>query len=117
MITVPHTFVATVEAIAATGARPVLVDIDPDTRCMDPERLAAAMTPKTAAVVPVHLYGRPAPMGEITAAAGSVPIVEDAAQAHGAELDGTRRRRLRGGRPLQLLPDEEPRRPRRRRRS
>ena len=90
VITVPHTFVATVEAIAATGARPVLVDIDPDTRCMDPERLAAAMTPETAAVVPVHLYGRPAPMGEIAAAAGSVPIVEDAAQAHGAELDGTR---------------------------
>jgi dTDP-4-amino-4,6-dideoxygalactose transaminase len=90
VITVPHTFVATVEAIAATGARPVLVDIDPLTRCMDPDRLAAAITPRTAAVVPVHLYGRPAPMPDILEAAGAVPVVEDAAQAHGAELDGRR---------------------------
>jgi dTDP-4-amino-4,6-dideoxygalactose transaminase len=90
VITVPHTFVATVEAIAATGARPVLVDIDPLTRCMDPGRLAAAITPRTAAIVPVHLYGRLAPMAEILEAAGQVPVVEDAAQAHGAEQDGRR---------------------------
>ena len=50
-VTVPSTFIATVEAIAATGARPVLVDIDPATRCMDPERVAAAVTAETAAVV------------------------------------------------------------------
>jgi dTDP-4-amino-4,6-dideoxygalactose transaminase len=90
VITVPHTFVATVEAIAATGAEPVFVDIDPRTRCMDPGRLAEAITPRTAAILPVHLYGRPAPLDEIHAAAGEIPVLEDAAQAHGAEL-GRRR--------------------------
>ena len=90
VITVPHTFVATVEAIAATGAKPVLVDIDPATRCMDPSQLSAAIGARTAAIVPVHLYGRPAPMAEISAAAGPIPVLEDAAQAHGAELDGKR---------------------------
>ena len=92
VITVPHTFVATVEAIHATGATPVLVDIDPVTRCMDPAQLERALGPRTAAVVPVHLYGRPAPMGEILALcdAAGVPVVEDTAQAHGATLDGRR---------------------------
>ncbi len=90
VVTVSHTFVATIEAIAATGARPVLVDIDPATRCIDPEGLEAAIGPATAAVLPVHLYGRPAPMGNIFAAAGDVPVIEDSAQAHGAELDGRR---------------------------
>jgi dTDP-4-amino-4,6-dideoxygalactose transaminase len=90
VVTVPSTFIATLEAIAATGAKPVLADIDPVTRCMDPDRLAAAIRPETAAVVPVHLYGRPAPMDEIRAACGNVPVVEDAAQAHGARLDGRR---------------------------
>jgi dTDP-4-amino-4,6-dideoxygalactose transaminase len=90
VITVPSTFIATVEAIAATGARPVLVDVDPATRCMDPARLADAIGPATAAVVPVHLYGRPAPMDDLRAASGDVPLVEDAAQAHGASLDDRR---------------------------
>jgi dTDP-4-amino-4,6-dideoxygalactose transaminase len=90
VITVSHTFVATVEAIAATGADPVFVDVDPATRCMDPARLAAAITPRTAAVVAVHLYGRPAPMNDILAAAGDLPVLEDAAQSHGAELHGQR---------------------------
>src|SRR5688500_16886714 len=90
VITVPSTFIATVEAIAATGARPVLVDIDPATRCMDPERVAAAVTAETAAVVPVHLYGRPVPMDAIRDAAGDLPLLEDAAQAHGASLGGRR---------------------------
>ena len=90
VVTVPSTFIATVEAIAGTGAKPVLVDIDPATRCMDPDRLADAVGPETAAVVPVHLYGRPAPMDEIRAAAGDVPLLEDAAQAHGAHLNGNR---------------------------
>jgi dTDP-4-amino-4,6-dideoxygalactose transaminase len=90
VITVPHTFIATVEAIAATGAEPVFVDIDPQTRCMDPSRLAEAITPRTAAILPVHLYGRPAPLEEILAAAGDIPVLEDAAQAHGAELGGRR---------------------------
>ena len=90
VVTAPSTFIATLEAIQATGARPVLVDIDPGTRCMDPERLAGALGPDTAAVVPVHLYGRPAPMDEIRAACDGVPVLEDAAQAHGAALDGRR---------------------------
>jgi dTDP-4-amino-4,6-dideoxygalactose transaminase len=92
VVTVPFTFFATVEAIVLTGARPVLVDIDPRTRCLDPERLAAAITPATAAVIPVHLFGRPAPVepiAEICDAAG-VPVLDDAAQAHGAEAAGTR---------------------------
>lgn len=92
VVTVAHTFVATVEAIAATGATPVLVDIDPATRCMDPAALAAALGPATAAVVPVHLYGRPADMDAIAAACAprGIAIVEDAAQAHGALLGGRR---------------------------
>lgn len=88
VITVAHTFVATVEAIAATGARPVLVDIDPATRCIDPVAAGAAVGPRTKAVVAVHLYGRPAPMDELSAL--GVPIIEDAAQAHGATLGGRR---------------------------
>jgi dTDP-4-amino-4,6-dideoxygalactose transaminase len=90
VVTVPSTFIATLEAIAATGAKPVLVDIDPATRCMDPAGLAGAIGPDTAAVVPVHLYGRPAPMEEIVAACDGVPVLEDAAQAHGAALGGRR---------------------------
>ena len=90
VITAPSTFIATVEAIAGTGATPVLVDIDPATRCMNPALLKDALGPETAAVVPVHLYGRPAPMDEIRAACGDVPVLEDAAQAHGASLDGRR---------------------------
>ena len=88
VVTVPSTFIATVEAIAGTGAKPVLVDIDPATRCMDPERVAEVVGPQTAAIVPVHLYGRPAPIDEIRAAAPDVVIVEDAAQAHGYPLRG-----------------------------
>jgi dTDP-4-amino-4,6-dideoxygalactose transaminase len=90
VVTVPHTFIATVEAIAATGATPVFVDIDPGTRCMDPSALAGAVTERTRAVVPVHLYGRPAPMAQILEACGDIPVVEDTAQAHGATLDGRR---------------------------
>jgi dTDP-4-amino-4,6-dideoxygalactose transaminase len=92
VVTVPHTFVATVEAIHATGATPVLVDIDPHTRCMDPAALEAVLSERTAGVVPVHLYGRPAPMDDILriCADAYVPVVEDTAQAHGALLSGRR---------------------------
>jgi len=92
VVTVAHTFVATVEAIAATGARPVLVDIDPRTRCIDVGALRSAIGERTAAVVPVHLYGRPAPMDDVRAvcADANLPVIEDAAQAHGAELGGRR---------------------------
>jgi dTDP-4-amino-4,6-dideoxygalactose transaminase len=92
VVTVAHTFVATVEAIHATGATPVLVDIDPATRCMDPRALDPVLRDRTVAVVPVHLYGHPAPLTEIrrACAARDIPVVEDAAQAHGATLDGQR---------------------------
>jgi dTDP-4-amino-4,6-dideoxygalactose transaminase len=92
VVTVAHTFVATVEAIAATGATPVLVDIDPSTRTIDPAALRAALGQRTVAVVPVHLYGRPADMDAVLAACAprGVAVVEDAAQAHGALLGGRR---------------------------
>jgi len=92
VVTVAHTFVATVEAIAATGARPVLVDVDPRSRCIDPHAAAAALTDRTVAVVPVHLYGRPAPLRELAEVCGArgIPLVEDTAQAHGATDEGKR---------------------------
>lgn len=92
VITVPFTFVATVAAICYTGARAVLVDVDPVFRTMDPARLEAAITPRTKAIVPVHLHGHPAdldPILEIARQHG-LRVVEDAAQAHGAEHRGRR---------------------------
>jgi dTDP-4-amino-4,6-dideoxygalactose transaminase len=92
VITVSMTFVATVAAIVYTGARPVLVDIDPDTWTMDPGKLRAALSPRTKAILPVHLHGRLADMAAITAFARQhgLVVIEDAAQAHGAERDGVR---------------------------
>ena len=90
VITVAMTFAATALAIEAVGARPVFVDVDPATRCMDPDALAAAIGPATAAIIPVHLHGHPAPMpamGAIAARHG-LAVIEDCAQAHGARLDG-----------------------------
>jgi dTDP-4-amino-4,6-dideoxygalactose transaminase len=92
VITVPFTFVATAAAIHYTGATPVYVDIDPGTFNMDPEKLEAAITARTRAVVPVHLYGQPAdmdPIVEIARKHGLI-VIEDAAQAHGAEYNGRR---------------------------
>lgn len=77
------TFYATAEAIARAGATPVFADIDPTTLNLEPEDVAARITPKTKALMPVHLFGRPAPVGEL--AALGLPIVEDSAQAFGAE--------------------------------
>ncbi len=87
VITVPNTFIATAEAITQTGARPVFVDVEPETLNMDVTKLEAAITPSTRAVVPVHLYGHIADMDPIVeiARAHSLMVVEDAAQAHGAE--------------------------------
>ena len=92
VITVPMTFVATVEAICRTGATPVFVDIDPETYNLDPTGLRRAWSPRTKAIVPVHLFGRMAEMDDILAFAEDhgLVVVEDAAQAHGAEYRGRR---------------------------
>lgn len=92
VITVPNTFIATAETITQTGARPVFVDVEDDTLNMDPEKLEAAITDKTRAIVPVHLYGQMANMDPIMEIAKKhdLLIVEDAAQAHGAEYKGKR---------------------------
>ena len=92
VITVPFTFVATVATIEYTGARPVLVDVEPGYWTMDPARVEAAITPRTKAIVPVHLYGQPADMDPILAVADKhgLVVVEDACQAHGSEYKGRR---------------------------
>ena len=81
------TFYATAESIARVGATPVFADIDPATMNLDPEDVAARITPRTKAIMPVHLFGRPAPLAEL--AALGLPLLEDAAQAFGAEGTGT----------------------------
>ncbi|MBT2485393.1 MULTISPECIES: DegT/DnrJ/EryC1/StrS aminotransferase family protein [unclassified Microbacterium] len=84
------TFAATGNSVALTGATPVFVDIEPETFTLDPDAVAAAITPKTKGILPVHLYGHPGRMRELEALAAErdVALYEDAAQAHGASLDG-----------------------------
>jgi len=86
VITVGHTATATVAAIELCGADPVLVDIDPDTYTLDPSKIKDAVTRKTKAIVPVHLYGQPADVASILAVAqeNNLMVIEDCAQAHGA---------------------------------
>lgn len=90
VITVAHTAVATAAAIMLAGATPVFVDVDPATYTLDPAALAAAITPRTKAVIPVHLYGHPADMETILAVArpAGLRVIEDCAQAHGALVRG-----------------------------
>ena len=92
VITVPNTFMATAEAITYCGARPVFVDVDALTYTLDPALLEDAITPRTKAVIPVHLFGQPADMDPILEIARShgLVVIEDAAQAHGAEYKGRR---------------------------
>ena len=92
VITVPNTFVATVAAICYTGARPVFVDINPDTMNIDVDRIEQAVNSKTKAILPVHLYGQPADMDPIMRVAKEhgLRVIEDAAQAHGAEYKDKR---------------------------
>jgi len=87
VITTPFTFVASVAAIQYAGARPVLIDIDPTTFNLDPANIEKAITARTRAIMPVHLYGQPAAMDPIMeiAARRNLVVIEDAAQAHGAE--------------------------------
>ncbi len=86
VITVPNTFIATAEAISAVGARPVFVDVDPVSYTMDPALVEAAITPRTAALLPVHLYGQTADLDALLKIAQrhNIHLVEDACQAHGA---------------------------------
>lgn len=93
VITVSHTFFATVEAILYANARPILVDVDEKTMLMDASAVAAAITPRTKAIIPVHLYGRTVDLKPLKQIAGdrNIAIIEDAAQAHGALLDDGKR--------------------------
>jgi dTDP-4-amino-4,6-dideoxygalactose transaminase len=90
VITVPHTFIATVAAVRYTGAKPVLVDIEEASLTMDVSRIEAAITPRTKAILPVHLYGHPADMDPILEIARhhGLKVIEDCAQAHGATYRG-----------------------------
>ena len=90
VITTPFTFVATAEVIVLLGAKPVFVDIEPDTCNIDASLIEAAITPKTKAIIPVSLYGQPADMDEINAIAAkyNLPVIEDAAQSFGATYKG-----------------------------
>jgi dTDP-4-amino-4,6-dideoxygalactose transaminase len=92
VITVPMTFIATSWAVSYVGARPVYVDVGPDTYTMDVSQVERRLTRRTKAILPVHLYGQPADLGpllEVSRRHG-VPLIEDAAQAHGAEYRGRR---------------------------
>ena len=90
VITVAHTFIATALAISWAGARPIFVEVDPDTYTIDVERAAAAISPRTKAIMPVHLYGQPADMSGLMelAQAHGLEVLEDCAQAHGARYGG-----------------------------
>jgi dTDP-4-amino-4,6-dideoxygalactose transaminase len=90
VITVPNTFIATAEAITYCGAKPVFVDVDEETYTMDPRLLEKAITPRTKAIIPVHLYGQMADMDAIMEISRKhkLPVIEDACQAHGAEYKG-----------------------------
>jgi len=91
VITTPFTFVATAEVIVLLGAKPVFVDIEPETCNIDARLIEAAITPRTKAIIPVSLYGQPADMDEINAIAarhGDITVIEDAAQSFGAEYRG-----------------------------
>ncbi len=92
VITVSHTFIATTEAITQTGAKPVFVDIREDTMLMNPDFIEQAITPRTKAIIPVHLYGQTCEMDQVLdiAQKHNLKVVEDAAQAHGARWRGKR---------------------------
>jgi dTDP-4-amino-4,6-dideoxygalactose transaminase len=92
VITVAHTFIATSEAISQVGAKPVFVDVEPDTLLISPDAVESAITPRTKAIIAVHIYGQPCNMDRLMAIAHkhNLKVVEDAAQAHGARWKGRR---------------------------
>jgi dTDP-4-amino-4,6-dideoxygalactose transaminase len=96
VITACNTFIATSEAISHAGARPVFVDVEEDTQLIDPEKIEKAITPRTKAIIPVHLFGQPADMDAVKdiARRHGLKVLSDAAQAHGSSIDGDRRRIL-----------------------
>ena len=116
VVTAPNTCIPTIVGIERAGATPVLADVDPATYTLDPAEVERRLTPRTKAILPVHLYGQPADLAALLALADAhgVVVVEDCAQAHGADVRrrAGRARSARGR--VQLLPDEEPRRARRR---
>ncbi len=90
VITVSHTFVSTVDSIVRCGAKPVFVDVEPETFCIDTAKIEEKITERTKAILPVHLYGHPADLNEVLTIAkqNDLSVVEDACQAHGAEYKG-----------------------------
>ncbi len=90
VVTVPFTWISSAEVISLVGARPVFVDIEPDSYNLDPDRLEAAITPRTRAILPVNLFGQAADYERIGAIAArhGLPVIEDAAQSYGAERHG-----------------------------
>lgn len=92
VVTAPNTDISTAAAISHTGARLVFADIEEDTFCLDPDAVAAALTPRTKAILPIHLYGLPADLGRLLplAVEHGLALIEDAALAWGAKLDGRR---------------------------
>jgi len=90
VITTPFTFIASANAMLFTGAKPVFVDVEPETFCIDPSKVEAAITRRTRAILPVHLYGQPAAMIELDEIARrrGLLVIEDACQAHGATVRG-----------------------------
>ena len=88
VITVPNSYIATAFAVSYTGAVPVFADVDPRTWNLDPAAVGPALTERTKAILPVHMYGQCADVDAIRAAAPGIPVVEDAAHAHGATLRG-----------------------------
>jgi dTDP-4-amino-4,6-dideoxygalactose transaminase len=92
VITVPNTFIATINAVILAGAKPVFADVDYNTYNIDVDSLRSAISPKTKAIIPVHLYGLMAPMPEIMEIAEKrdLCVIEDACQAHGADIGGKR---------------------------